>query len=322
MPTLGDLVVKTKRLLHSNTRTELDKLEASVGPTSNLQMTYKAAGVRPGSYLSVGDATQGFETVYVHAIDGSYSDNGETTVQRGMEGATALAFDDETLVEIEPRFSGHQIVEAVKDAIHALPENLFAVGTDSASFAATDDRSVSITLSNGFTRILNAVRTARDSEDRKLSVNVNVREYGGSYYLILQEFIEKAITVEYTYAHPFVTASADGTTGIDSTTVTTSVGTQITTGGTTPVLMDKSMVDIPCLAAASALMMADESLRSDTHAMGASRDEGEVASGDRIRQSMVLRQRYEQRVSEEARRLMAKWGIKDQSAVSSIFPTA
>ena len=305
MPTLGDLVVKTKRLLHSNTRTELDKLEASVGPTSNLQMTYKAAGVRPGSYLSVGDATQGFETVYVHAIDASYSSNGETTVQRGMEGATALSFDDETLVEIEPRFSGYQIVEAVKDAIHALPENLFAVATDSASFAATDDRSVSITLSNGFTRILNAVRTARDSEDRKLSVNVNVREYGGSYYLILQEFIEKAITVEYTYAHPFVTG-------------TLNIGTDIVS----TVKMDTSMLDIPCLAAASTLMMADESLRSDTHAMGASRDEGVVASGDRIRQSMVLRQRYEQRVSEEARRLMAKWGIKDQSAVSSIFPTA
>ena len=305
MPTLGDLVVKTKRLLHSNTRTELDKLEASVGPTSNLQMTYKAAGVRPGSYLSVGDATQGFETVYVHAIDANYSINGETTVQRGMEGATALSFDDETLVEIEPRFSGHQIVEAVKDAIHALPENLFAVGTDSASFAATDDRSVSITLSNGFTRILNAVRTARDSEDRKLSVNVSVREYGGSYYLILQEVIEKALTVEYTYAHPFVTGTLDIGTDIVST-----------------VKMDTSMLDIPCLAAASTLMMADESLRSDTHAMGASRDEGVVASGDRIRQSMVLRQRYEQRVSEEARRLMAKWGIRDQSATPSIFPTA
>ena len=305
MPTLGDLVVKTKRLLHSNTRTELDKLEASVGSTSNLQMTYKAAGVRPGSYLSVGDATQGFETVYVHAIDANYSINGETTVQRGMEGATALSFDDETLVEIEPRFSGYQIVEAVKDAIHALPENLFAVGTGSASFAATDDRSVSITLSNGFTRILNAVRTARDSEDRKLSVNVSVREYGGSYYLILQEFVEKAITVEYTYAHPFVTG-------------TLNIGTDIVS----TVKMDTSMIDIPCLAAASTLMMADESLRSDTHAMGASRDEGVVASGDRIRQSMVLRQRYEQRVSEEARRLMAKWGIKDQSAVSSIFPTA
>ena len=305
MPTLGDLVVKTKRLLHSNTRTELDKLDASVGTTSNLQMTYKAAGVRPGSYLSVGDATQGFETVYVHAIDASYSSNGETTVQRGMEGATALAFDDETLVEIEPRFSGHQIVEALRDAIHALPENLFAVAVDSASFGATDDRSVSATFSNGFTRILKAVRTARDSEDRKLSVNVSVREHGGSYYLILQEFIEKAITVEYTYAHPFVTG-------------TLNIGTDIVS----TVKMDTSMLDIPCLAAASTLMMADESLRSDTHAMGASRDEGVVASGDRIRQSMVLRQRYEQRVSEEARRLMAKWGIKDQSAVSSIFPTA
>tara|TARA_Y100000296_G_scaffold45681_1_gene52320 strand:+ start:595 stop:1263 length:669 start_codon:yes stop_codon:yes gene_type:complete len=222
-----------------------------------------------------------------------------------MDGSSAFNFADDTLVEVEPRFTGHQIVEAVKDAIHALPENLFAVATGSASFGATDDRSVSITLSNGFTRILNAVRTARDSEDRKLSVNVSVREYGGSHYLILQEFVEKAITVEYTYAYPFVT----GTLNIDTDIVST-------------VKMDTSMLDIPCLAAASALMMADESLRSDTHAMGTSRDEGVVASGDRIRQSMVLRQKYEQRVSEEARRLMAKWGIRDQSATPSIFPTA
>jgi len=311
MPTLGDLVVKTKRLLHSNTRTELDKLNGAAGTSGTITVEHQAPGIRAGSYLSIGSPTQGYETIYVYSRSGA-----TVTVERGMDGSSAFNFADDTLVEVEPRFTGHQIVEAVKDAIHALPENLFAVDTDSASFAATDDRSVSITLSNGFTRILNAVRTARDSEDRKLSVNVSVREYGGSYYLILQEFVEKAITVEYTYAHPFVT------TGIDDATLATSIGTQITTGGSNPVLMDTSMVDIPCLAAASALMMADESLRSDTHAMGASRDEGVVASGDRIRQSMVLRQKYEQRVSEEARRLMAKWGIRDQSATPSIFPTA
>ena len=300
MPTLGDLVVKTKRLLHSNTRTELDKLNGAAGTSGTITVEHQAPGIRAGSYLSIGSPTQGYETIYV------YSRSGVTvTVERGMDGSSAFNFADDTLVEVEPRFTGHQIVEAVKDAIHALPENLFAVDTDSASFAATDDRSVSITLSNGFTRILNAVRTARDSEDRKLSVNVSVRKYSTDYYLILQEFVEKAITVEYTYAHPFVT----GTLNIDTDIVST-------------VKMDTSMVDIPCLAAASALMMADESLRSDTHAMGASRDEGVVASGDRIRQSMVLRQKYEQRVSEEARRLMAKWGIRDQSATPSIFPTA
>lgn len=300
MPTLGDLVVKTKRLLHSNTRTELDKLNGAAGTSGTITVEHQAPGIRAGSYLSIGSPTQGYETIYVY----SRSD-ATVTVERGMDGSSAFNFADDTLVEVEPRFTGHQIVEAVKDAIHALPENLFAVATGSASFAATDDRSVSITLSNGFTRILNAVRTARDSEDRKLSVNVSVREYGGSYYLILQEFVEKAITVEYTYAYPFVT----GTLNIDTDIVST-------------VKMDTSMLDIPCLAAASALMMADESLRSDTHAMGTSRDEGVVASGDRIRQSMVLRQKYEQRVSEEARRLMAKWGIRDQSATPSIFPTA
>ena len=314
MPTLGNLVTRTKRLLHSNTRTELDKLDASINTTASPQMTYKSTGVRPGSYLSIGDPTQGFETVFVHAIESSYSSNGNTTVERAMDGSTALSFEDNSLVEIEPRFTGYQIYEALIDAIHSLPENLFAVSTTTVSFTSTTDKSASVTFSNGFTRILKATRTSRNNEDREIGVNVVVQEFGGSYNLIVQEPTEKAIDVKLTYAHPFVT------TGIDNATTATSIGTQITTGGSNPVLMDRSMVDLPCLAAASTLMLADESARSDLHAQGVSRDESLVNAGDRARHSLILQQKYQQRVSQEARRLMAVWGVRDQSTVSSVFP--
>lgn len=304
MPTVGDSIVRVKRLLHSNTRTELDKLNGAITTgAASITVEHKATGIRAGSYLSVGDATQGYETMYVYSVDASYSTNGTVNVQRAVEGSTAIAFTDDTLVEVEPRFSGFQILEATRETIRSLPENLFAVATDTKSFTTTDDKSNAITFSNGFTRVLKALRTARDDHDRKLNVNVTVQEFAGAYQLIVREETEKAIDVELTYAHPFVTSTLD-------------VGTDLVS----VVKMVESMTDIPAWGAAAQLMLSDESARSDLHAMGTSRDDGTVASGDRVRHSLVLRQKFEQRVSEEARRLMAKWGLRDQPSVRSNYP--
>lgn len=301
MPTVGDSVVRVKRLLDSNTRTELDKLNGAIttGATS-VTVTHSAPGIRAGSYLSVGDATQGYETMYVYSVSGAVA-----TVERAMEGSSAVAFTDLTLVEVEPRFSGFQIVSALRDTIRALPENLFAVSTDTKTFSTIDDTSTAITFTNGFTRVLKALRTSRDNEDRKLNANVTVQEFNGAYQLIMREPTEKSISVELTYAHPFVTS-------------TLNVGTDLVS----TVLMVEEMTDIPSWGAAAALMMADESSRSDLHARGTSRDDATVGSGDRVRHSLVLQQKFQQRVSEEARRLMAKWGLRDQAAISSVYPAS
>jgi len=307
MPTVGDAVTRTKRLLHSNTRTELDAIHTTItAAATTIRLKYQTDGIRAGSYISVGDDTQGYETMYVHARNGEYA-----TVQRSVDGSTAVAFTGDTTdadvvdttIEVEPRFTGHQILEAVKDAILAMPNNLYAVNTVEVSFSTTQ-QSVTTAFASGFNQVLSATRTARSGEDRLLAFNVKVQEYDGAYEVIRQEGIEKSVTVNLTYAHPFVSG-------------TLTLGTDLVS----TVGMTVEMQDIPALGAAASLLLGEESLRLDLHSQGDSRSDGAVAAGDRARYSLVLQAQYDRRVSQEARRLMAKYGIRTGAAVSSVFPT-
>ena len=307
MPTVGDAVTRTKRLLHSNTRTELDAIHTTItAAATTIRLKYQTDGIRAGSYISVGDNTQGYETMYVHARNGEYA-----TVQRGVDGSTAAIFTGDTAdadvvdttIEVEPRFTAHQIHEAVKDAILALPDNLYAVDTKAVSFSTTQ-QSVTTVFTDGFNQVLSATRTARAGEDRLLAFNIKVQEYAGAYEVIRQEGIEKAVTAQVTYAHPFVTGTL--TLGID---LVDTVG------------MTVEMTDIPALGAAASLLLGEESLRLDLHSQGDSRSDVAVLAGDRARYSLVLQAQYDRRVSQEARRLMAKWGIRTGAVTSSVFPT-
>ena len=305
MPTVGDAVTRTKRLLNSNTRTELDAIHTTItAAATTIRLKYQTDGIRAGSYISVGDGTIPYETMYVHARYGEYA-----TVQRGVDGSAGYTWGDGTgdtiqaTIEVEPRFTGHQILEAVKDAILAMPNNLYAVNTVEVSFSTTQ-QSVTTAFASGFNQILSATRTARSGEDRLLAFNVKVQEYDGAYKVIRQEGIETAVTVNLTYAHPFVTSPL--TLGID---LVNAVG------------MTVEMTDIPALGAAASLLLGEESLRLDLHSQGDSRSDAAVAAGDRARYSMVLQAQYDRRVSQEARRLMSKWGVRTGAVTSSVFPT-
>jgi hypothetical protein len=237
--------------------------------------------------------------MYVHARNGEY-----ITVQRGVDGSTGRAWEaDASIIEVEPRFTEWQILEAVRDAIQALPNNLYAVDTVAVSFSTTQ-QSITTAFAKGFNQILSATRTARAGEDRLLAFNVKVQEYGGAYEVIRQEGIEKAVTAQLTYAHPFVTTILDPDTDLVST-----VG------------MVVEMLDIPALGAAASLVLGEESVRLDLHSQGDSRGDAAVAAGDRARYSLVLQAQYDRRVSQEARRLMAKYGVRTGAVVSSVFPT-
>ena len=268
MPTIADAIQDTKRLLNSNTRTEIDALKTTLSSAStvDLELSYGADGIRAGSYLSISRGNTAPETVYVHSRNGF-----NIVVQRGMDGSTATNWQADgtsgvpTLIEVEPRFTGYQIYQAVKQAIRALPENLFAIDTFSVDFA-TSEQAKTVTLANGFTNILSATRTARNAEDRLLKFNCKVQEYDGAYKLIRQEGIEKTVTAQVTYSHPFVT----GTLSLETDLVST-------------LKMSSEMTDIPPLGAGAILMLAEESTRLDLHAAGDSRGDGAVNPGDRSR---------------------------------------
>lgn len=305
MPTIADSITETKRLLNSNTRSELDLIEVEINDTvTQFKLTHNADGIRAGSYISVSNGNTAPETMYV-----TKRNQFDVYVLRGMDGSTAQTWAADSLIEVEPRFTGHQIYQAVKQAIHALPENVYAVNTFTADFA-TSEQSKTVTLAleddtpTGFTNILSATRTARSSEDRLLKFNCKIQEYDGTYKLIRQEGIEKTVTAQVTYSHPFVT----GTLNLDTDLVSI-------------VRMSSEMTDIPPLGAGAILMLAEESTRLDLHAAGDSRGDGAVNPGDRSRYSLILQAQYDRRVSQEARRLMAKYGLRTDSSVGATFPT-
>jgi len=317
MPTVGDAVVRAKRLLNSNTRTELDALDATLSAATDttINLKYQTDGIRAGSYISVGDGTNPPETMYVHSRNGEYA-----TVQRGVDGSTAPStlgvssnesWQAGTTIEVEPRFTEFQILEAVRDSIRSLPPNLFAVTTISPAVTSTTDKAVNHDFSGtGFLHLLQALRTPRSQHDRWVKANVkvyknsNTTDFADGYAIVVQEDLEKAVTLQLTYAHPFVTTTLD-------------LGTDLVT----TVGMTATMQDIPALGAASSLMLGEESTRLDLHAAGDSRVDAAINAGDRARYSLVLQAQFDRRISQEARRLMAEYGVRMDAATSSVFPT-
>ena len=322
MATVNDIVVRTKRLLNSNTRTELNNFNTFIEPdlqpggwedpkaitadATSIELKHQTDGIRAGSYISIGDGTNSPETMYVRSRNGQTVD-----VMRAVDGSTAYAWGSTTatapavnaIIEVEPRFTEHQILEAVRDSIRAMPNNLYAVDNVEVTFSTTQ-QSVTTPFLKGFTQVLSATRTARTGEDRLIRFNIKVQQYGSDYEVIRQEGIEKAVTAQVTYAHPFVTETLAPDTTLEGT-----------------VRMPVELQDIPALGAAATLVLGEESLRLDLHSQGDSRNDAAVAAGDRARYSMVLQGRYDRRVSEEARRLMSKWGVRTGAVTSSVFPT-
>tara|TARA_Y100001947_G_scaffold90168_1_gene76909 strand:+ start:1488 stop:2432 length:945 start_codon:yes stop_codon:yes gene_type:complete len=303
---IADVVRHVKRLVNSNTRTEQDVIKVAIADTSDdttFILKRDTAGIRTGSYISVNNAagTNLPETMYVYERN-----DVNVTVRRGVDGSYTRAWEaDTSIIEVEPRFTEWQILESVRDAIQALPNNLYAVATTTADFSTTEQSVTSSDLATtGFSQVLSATRTARSGEDRLLAFNVKIQEYGGAYEVIRQEGIEKTVTVRLTYAHPFVSTTLDPDTDLVST-----VG------------MTVEMLDIPALGAAASLLLGEESVRLDLHSQGNSRSDAAVVAGDRARYSLVLQAQYDRRVSQEARRLMAKYGIRTGAAASSVFPT-
>ena len=55
MPTVADAITRTKRLLNSNTRTELDAVHTEINSSATtVRLKYQTDGIRAGSYLSLG----------------------------------------------------------------------------------------------------------------------------------------------------------------------------------------------------------------------------------------------------------------------------
>lgn len=118
---VSDWVAKTRGYILNGIQEERNKLSAaySKGDTT-LTFQYPLGGIQPGARISAG-----LNTFYVWEVAGNTA-----TVSAGEDGATDQDLDSGTIVRVRPRFTDHEILDAVNDDLRDLssPYNgLFAM---------------------------------------------------------------------------------------------------------------------------------------------------------------------------------------------------
>ena len=108
---VSDWVAKTRGYILNGVQEERNKLSAaySKGGTT-LTFQYPLNGIQPGARISVG-----LNTFYVWATAGNTA-----TVSGGEDGASDQDLDSGTIVRVRPRFTDHEIVDAVNDELRDL----------------------------------------------------------------------------------------------------------------------------------------------------------------------------------------------------------
>lgn len=108
---VSDWVAKTRGYILNGVQEERNKLSAaySKGGTT-LTFQYPLNGIQPGARISVG-----LNTFYVWATAGNTA-----TVSGGEDGASDQDLDSGTIVRVRPRFTDHEIVDAINDELRDL----------------------------------------------------------------------------------------------------------------------------------------------------------------------------------------------------------
>lgn len=297
MTTVADLIVETQRLVHGTQRTEINVLAAAVNSsTTTITIEDAAGGITERSVISIDD-----ELMYVRAVSGT-----SLTVIRGYR-STAAAHDDGKLIEVNPRFPQVMIRRALIDDIHSWPDSVYREQTQEYSLSTSE---VGIDLDDFATvrRILDVEMAATDNllfwqrpYRTRLLTAADPGDFPSGNGLIVYpaDFRSYPTTGSSTYAVR-VTAATDFVTSTftDAIDVVTTVG------------LPATAIDIPPLGAAARLVGVREILRTNMGTQNQPRRAEEVPAGATIQTGLQLMQLRDRRLSQEATRLMARWGVR------------
>lgn len=118
---VSDWVAKTRGYILNGIQEERNKLSvAYTKGSTTLQFQYPLGGIQAGARISAG-----LNTFYVWEVSGNTA-----TVSAGEDGATDQDLDAGTIVRVRPRFTDHEILDALNDDLRDLssPYNgLFAM---------------------------------------------------------------------------------------------------------------------------------------------------------------------------------------------------
>ena len=108
---VSDWVAKTRGYILNGIQEERNKLASAYtkGGTT-LTFQYPLGGIQPGSRISAG-----LNTFYVWEVSGN-----SATVSAGEDGANDQDLDSGTIVRVRPRFTDHEVLDAINDELRDL----------------------------------------------------------------------------------------------------------------------------------------------------------------------------------------------------------
>lgn len=288
--TVADLIQETRRHLAGHNKLEYNRLDGALNDTTEtLTLEWAAGGITVGTYICINT-----EMMLVTSVTGL-----TVGVLRGMLGSFPETHDDNTLIEVNPRWSSYVIKEELKNEIRSWGSDLFAPTTIEVSASSKTKQAIDLDIDTGFYHVLEVRRAPTTGETtwpriRHFEVMRNADTDTFSSGLAIQLLEEvKSGAVRVTYAAHF-----DIGTFADGLSLVTDVG------------MSESQLDIPALGAAWRLLAIDEAARTDLSPRHVSGRRDEVPPGHATSAAAALKQLRDHRLGEEAARLRARWPFR------------
>lgn len=288
MTTVSEVVEQVRSHLHSMHRPQFEKLNGAVSTTAtSLVWTYEGRGVGNGAYLALEE-----ELVYVWT---TASGSKQATIERGQLGSTATDHADGTIIEINPRFPAHHIIDNMAQEIHSWPDGIFttSVVTLTQSQTLTKDQKVfELTGTNRFLWVLDVHREPEDAGNEwrripwRLNKNLDTSEVTAGMQISTRMPVDEGDKISVLYAQSF-----------DLSTFTTATDLNSTVG-----LADEH-IDILKLGTAWRMMVGQEVVRSQIYSQNEPRAADEVPAGHANAVAQALKRERDQRIADEVIRL-------------------
>lgn len=292
MSTVAALIEETRGHLMGAHTVQLNRLSGAMDASqSSVAMEFDTSFIARGSTLCIDD-----EIMYVWALNASTR---TATVQRGYLGTTATTHADDALVESNPRFPTPMIRAELKKEIASWNQRIWTT-TEVAIAVATSTRTVNLT--NAPADFLHVLRVRTPTTDTDLAPrNLDFRvergygDYASGTALILSSVLTEATTVSVLYATPF-----DLDPFTDAVDLVTDIG------------VPQSALDIPPLGAAWRLLSTREVSRTNIESAPEPRVAQDVPPGHIIQTARQLKAIRDERIGDEGRLLLHKYGIRRQ----------
>lgn len=290
MSTVGALIEETRGHLYGFHKATLNRLgDAMTDSVGTVTLEFATDPVARNSVICVND-----ELMYVWAVTGT-----TLTVQRGYLGSVASDHEAGDLVEINPRFATPHIRAELRKEIASWQPRLFRVVEQEISIG-TNTRTLDLEdAPEDFLHVLRVRRAATGAELSPRRMDFRVERSYGSYdsgtALILTQTVGAATTLSVLYAMAF-----DLEDFYDSTDLVHDVG------------VPESALDIPSLGAAWRLLSTREVPRTTIETAPEPRVAQDVPAGHIIQTARQLKALRDERVGDEGRLLLHRYGVRMQ----------